>query len=176
MEPPADNLDGVYTQLLELGQATGHPEHAASTVSTMKNQVAAIIKSVPTTGRQLTVYHELDQTYYSATSHSFLGQIYALLGLHDIADAAPGSNPYPQLSSGIRDLREPRPDRPRRTTCCGQSLAALRARPGWQTIAAVKNGAVVTVKDEIASEWGPRALQFMQKIADEVKTLRGAGR
>jgi iron complex transport system substrate-binding protein len=144
-------------------------------VSTMKNQVAAIIKSVPTTRRQLTVYHELDQTYYSATSHSFVGQIYTLLGLHDIADAAPGSNPYPQLSSEYVISANPDLIVLADTTCCGQSLAALRARPGWQTIAAVKNGAVVIVKDEIASEWGPRVVQFMQKIADEVKTLRPAG-
>jgi iron complex transport system substrate-binding protein len=175
VEPAAANLAQLYGQIIQLGRATGHRAGAGKVVTRMKAQVRAIVRSTPRPKPPLTVYHELDQTYYSATSHSFVGQIYALLGLHDIADAAPGSNPYPQLSSEYVISANPDLIVLADTTCCGQSLAALRARPGWQTILAVKNGAVVAVKDEIASEWGPRVVQFMQKIADEVKTLRRAG-
>ena len=34
------------------------------------------------------VYTELEQDFFSATSHTFIGQMYALLGLKNIADAA----------------------------------------------------------------------------------------
>jgi hypothetical protein len=34
---------------------------------------------------------------------------------------------------------------------------------------------VVPVKDEIASEWGPRIAQFMQAVVDALKVLHGSG-
>ena len=38
----------------------------------------------------LSVYHELDNTCFSATSDTFIGQVYNLLGLRNIADEAEG--------------------------------------------------------------------------------------
>ena len=47
----------------------------------------------------MTYYHELDNTFFSATSKTFIGQVYALLGLQNIADQAdPDGSGYPQLS------------------------------------------------------------------------------
>jgi iron complex transport system substrate-binding protein len=123
----------------------------------------------------VSVYHELDQTYYSATSHTFIGQVYSLFGLRDIADSAPGSNPYPQLSSEYIISANPDLIVLADTDCCSQSLATVEARPGWSSIAAVRSGAVVPVKDEIASEWGPRIVQFMRAVAEELKSMRTAG-
>ena len=46
----------------------------------------------------LTFYHELDPTYYSVTSETFIGTVYDMLGLRNIADLAEGeSYGYPQL-------------------------------------------------------------------------------
>ena len=45
------------------------------------------------------MYHELDPTLYSATSSTFVGRVYAMFGLRNIADAAKaGGSDYPQLS------------------------------------------------------------------------------
>jgi iron complex transport system substrate-binding protein len=173
VEPPAADLGGVYAQLGQIGQATGHPAQASTEIASLKQQVQSILRSVPATSRKLTVYHELDQTYFSATTHTFIGQVYRLLGLEDIADAAPASNPYPQLSSEFVISANPDLIVLADTVCCGQSLATVRARPGWSAINAVKNSAVVPVDDSIASEWGPRIAVFMQTIANELKTLRG---
>jgi iron complex transport system substrate-binding protein len=175
VEPPATDLDGVYAQLNQLGQATGHSVQAASTVSNLRNQVRSILESVPSTTHPLSVYHELDQTYYSATSHTFIGQVYKQLGLRDIADTASGSNPYPQLSSEYIISANPDLIVLADTVCCSQNLVTVKARPGWSSIAAVKNGAVVPVNDEIASEWGPRIAQFMQAVVDELKALHRSG-
>lgn len=175
VEPPASDLEGVYAQLIQLGQATGHSAQVSSTVSRLKNQVQSILKAVPSTTHPISVYHELDQTYYSATTHTFIGQVYKLLGLRDIADSVPGSNPYPQLSSEYIISANPDLIVLADTVCCNQSLATVKARPGWSSIAAVKSGAVVPVKDEIASQWGPRIVQFMQAVLDELKTLHNSG-
>jgi ABC-type Fe3+-hydroxamate transport system substrate-binding protein len=99
VEPPAANLNGVYAQIEQIAQATGHSAAAAKVVASMKRQIAAIVASVPRPKTPLTVYHELDQNYYSANSHTFIGRMYKLLGLVNIADKAHASSDYPQLSA-----------------------------------------------------------------------------
>jgi iron complex transport system substrate-binding protein len=171
VEPPAADLNGVYAQMAQIGRATGHSAEAATAVSQLKQQVRSILGSAPHVGHQLSVYHELDQTYYSATSSSFVGQIYKLLDLKDIADAAPGSNPYPQLSSEFISSANPDLIVLADTDCCQQNLATVQTRPGWSSIKAVRSGDVLPVHDEIASEWGPRITLFIQAIVDELKKV-----
>jgi iron complex transport system substrate-binding protein len=173
VEPAAVNLNDVYAQIDQLAQVTGHSKGAARVVAKIRAQVAAIVHSVPRPTTPLKVYHELDQTYYSAKSHSFIGQIYTLLGLKDIADGAGGTTDYPQLSAEYIVASNPDLIVLADTVCCGQTRATVAARPGWSGIAAVQSGAVVPVNDSIASEWGPRIVLFLKAVANAVKTLEG---
>lgn len=174
VEPPAADLNGVYAEIDQIAQATGHPAEAASVVSGIQEQVQTIVKSVPRFSKPVTVYHELDQTYYSATTHTFIGQMYKLLGVEDIADRALGSTDYPQLSAEFIISSNPDLIVLADTICCGQSLATVQARPGWSAIRAVKTGSVVLVADDVASQWGPRIVLFLQAVADGLKKVQGA--
>jgi iron complex transport system substrate-binding protein len=171
VEPAAADLNGVYAELKQIAQATGHSGQAEPVVSGIQKQVQTIVRSVPPPGRSLKVYHELDQTYYSATSKTFIGQMYTLLGLQNIADRAPGSSEYPQLSAEYIISSDPDLIVLADTVCCGQSLATVQSRPGWNAIRAVRTGSVVPVKDEIASQWGPRIVVFLRAVADALKAL-----
>jgi len=171
LEPAVANLDGVYAEIAQIGEATGHAAAARRVVASMKRQIAVIVHSVRRPAKPLTVYHELDQTYYSATSHTFIGQMYRLLGLENIADKAGGSNEYPQLSAEYIIASDPDLIVLADTVCCGQSEATVAARPGWDTIAAVKDGGVVAVNDSVASQWGPRIVLFLRTVADAVRKL-----
>jgi len=171
VEPAAPNLSAAYREIEQLGQATGHPGGARRAVAEMRRQIAAIVASVPRPGKPLSVYHELDQTYYSAASHTFIGQIYKLLGLTNIADEAKGSGEYPQLSAEYVIASDPDLIVLADTVCCKQSAATVAARPGWGKIAAVRDGDVAPVDDSIASQWGPRIVLFIKKVADAVKGL-----
>lgn len=174
VEPAASGLSGMYAQIFQLGSATGHKAQAAALVAQVRSDIAAIVASIGKPTRPLTVYHELDDTYYSATSRTFIGQIYALLGLHNIADQASGSAPdYPQLSSEFIVTASPDLVVLADTKCCHQTLQTLRARPGWGSIAAVKTGQVVGVDDDIASRWGPRVVDFLRAVAQRVRQLQG---
>src|SRR5207248_487401 len=137
VEPPAANLSGVYAEITQIAQATGHAQAAVRVTSDIRRQVAAIVRSVPRPKKPFTVYHELDQHYYSATSHTFIGQMYKLLGLVNIADRAKGSSTYPQLSAEYIIARDPALIVLADTVCCGQTRATVAARPGWTDIAAV---------------------------------------
>ena len=169
IEPPAVDLNDEYAQIRQIAKATGHAPEAEPVVSGIQKQVQTIVQSVRVPSRQLKVYHELDQTYYSATSATFIGQMYKLLGIQNIADNAPGSATYPQLSAEYIIASDPDLIVLADTVCCGQTPATVAARPGWRAIAAVKTGSVVPVDDSIASEWGPRIVLFLQAIADAVK-------
>lgn len=173
VEPAAANLNGVYAQIEQLAQATGHAAGAKQVVASMRRQVNAIVRSIARPSKPLTVYHELDQTYYSADSHTFIGQMYSLLGLQNIADKAATSTDYPQLSAEYIVASNPDLIVLADTVCCGQTRATVAARPGWGTIAAVKTGEVVPINDSIASEWGPRIVLFLKAVSSAVKTLEG---
>ena len=174
IEPAAADLNGVYAEILQIAQATGHSSQAASVVSGIQQQVQTIVRSVPPPARPIKVYHELDQTYYSATSRTFIGQMYTLLGVQNIADRAPGSNDYPQLSAEYIISSNPDLIVLADTVCCGQSMATVAARPGWGAISAVRTRSVVPVDDSIASQWGPRIVLFLKAIAGASKTLKGS--
>jgi cobalamin transport system substrate-binding protein len=165
-EPAASNLKQAYGEILGLGRLTGHERGAKAVVRSMRTHLAAIVRSVPKTRRHLRVYHELDTTYYSATSKTFIGSIYKLFGFRDIADAADGAGGgYPQLSAEYIVAKNPQIIVLADTKCCQQSYATVAARPGWSTIAAVRHHRVVLANDDVASRWGPRIVQFARSVA-----------
>jgi cobalamin transport system substrate-binding protein len=168
VQPSAKNLAVAYAQIRQLGSITGHTKAASALVTHMRGAIAKAIKTTPR--RNVRVYHELSPDYYSATSKTFIGGIYKLFGLRNIADAADSSaSGYPQLSAeyilganpGLIVLAD--------TRCCGQSVASVSGRAGWSNIAAVRTHSVVAIDDSIASRWGPRVVQFVQAVA---KVLR----
>jgi len=171
VDPAATDLQQVYAQLEQLGEAPGHVARARAEVSSLRGRVARIVASVPKPSRPLTYYYELDQTYYSETSATFIGQLLGLLGLKSIADAAAGagaSGGYPQLNAEFIVKANPDYVFLADTACCGQSAATVAARPGWATMAAVRDGRVLGLDDDIASRWGPRVVDLLHDVADEL--------
>ena len=87
-DPAAVDLNQEYQQLDQLGEATGHVAQAKGEMNTIKAKITQIVKSTPRPAHRETYYYELDQTYYSVTSSTFIGQVLGLLGLRSIADPA----------------------------------------------------------------------------------------
>jgi iron complex transport system substrate-binding protein len=165
-EAAANNLKQAYQEILGLGRLTGHKRGARAVVHSMRVRLAAIVRSVPASRRHLRVYHELDPTYYSATSKTFIGSIYKLFGFRNIADAAGGTGGgYPQLSAEYIIAANPQIVVLADTRCCGQNYATVAARAGWSSIAAVQHHRVVLANDDVASRWGPRIVQFARTVA-----------
>ena len=65
----------------------------------MKEQIAGIVAAIDAK-RTFNLFSRIDPTLYSVTSSTFIGQIYAMTGLENIADPADedGTLRYPQLS------------------------------------------------------------------------------
>ena len=162
----ANDLPQAYREILQLGSLTGHTTGAKALVRSMRTQLESIIRSVPKSRRHLRVYHELDPTYYSATSKTFIGSVYKLFGFQDIADGADttGSG-YPQLSAEYIVQQNPQIVVLADTKCCQQTATTVATRPGWSTIAAVRHHRIVGVDDDVASRWGPRIVEFARAVA-----------
>src|SRR5271156_763271 len=133
-DPAATNLSQEYQQFDELGQATDHEAQAQAEVTKIKGQIAQIVANAPKHSKPITYYFELDQTYYSETSSTFIGQVLGLLGMKSIADAAKGaasSGGYPQLSAEFIIRANPDYIFLADTVCCGQNAHKGAKRPGW---------------------------------------------
>jgi iron complex transport system substrate-binding protein len=169
--PAAQTLDDSYDQLHTLGDATGHADGADKVVADMQDRIAAAVKSVPGDAKGMRVYHELDPTFYSAASSTFIGSIYAEFGLENVADgAADLSGGYPHLSAEYVVGQAPDLIVLADTKCCDQSAETVAQRPAFDTVPAVKDGRILEADDDIASRWGPRVADFAESVA---KTLKG---
>jgi iron complex transport system substrate-binding protein len=170
----APTLEVAYDQMEQLGLATGHAAEAEALVVDMRSQIDELVAGAdPSAG--LSFYYELDDTFYSATSKTFIGQLFELLGLENIADAAgKGSGGYPQLSAEYIIEADPDLIFLADTKCCGQSPESVAQRPGWDEIAAVTHGGVVPLDEDVAQRWGPRVVELLGAIAAAAETAEAA--
>ncbi|MCZ7532344.1 MAG: ABC transporter substrate-binding protein [Acidimicrobiia bacterium] len=161
----AATLDDAYAQIEALGLASGHGEEASTLVAEMQDRIAAVVDSIPTGAASMTFYHELDPTFYTVTSQTFIGQIYQLLGLVNIADDGdPDGYGFPQLSEEFIINADPDVIFLADAQCCGASRETVAARPGWSAMGAVTSGRVFPVDADIASRWGPRTAEFVEAV------------
>lgn len=168
--PAAVTFDDVFIQLEQLGAATGNVAGAVAVVAEMQTEIEAITASLPEVDRPLTYYHELDPTYFSITSDTFIGYVYTQLGLRSIGDLAEGSGgAYPQLNAEFILSTDPDLIFQACTKYCGESGATMAARPGWDSLSAVRNDLVFEMDDDVASRWGPRIVDYFAQVADAIR-------
>ena len=169
----AVDLDEVYSQIAEIGDLTGNSDGASALVAQMKEQIAGIVAAIDVPAEPLTYFHELDPTLYSVTSSTFIGQIYAMAGVENIADAADegGTLSYPQLTQEF--ILEADPDIIffADAQCCSQTVESISERPGWSELTAVRNQHVFEMNADIASRWGPRLVQFLETVRSALQTV-----
>jgi len=150
----ANTLADTYRQLNTLGVAADHAAAAADVVSDMQAKVQQIVASAPKQAQSLSYYYELDPTLYTATSASFVGGLFSMLGLRNIADGVGGGNAYPQLPAEYLTSANPDLVFLADTKCCGANAASYATRPGNAKATAVVTKSVVPLDDDIASRWG----------------------
>jgi iron complex transport system substrate-binding protein len=167
---PASNLTDAYEQIEILGDLTGRDSEAANLVLSMRTQIDELVAS--TSGGSLTTFHEVDNTLFSANSSTFLGDIYQLLGLSNIADSVPDefSSGYVQLSEEYLFSQDPDliflAD-----SSFGESIETVSGRPGWDTLTAVQTGAVFELDGDVASRWGPRTVDLVEDIVAAIEAV-----
>jgi iron complex transport system substrate-binding protein len=168
------DLEGAYEQLEQIGALTGNLAAAQEFAASMRSDIDSIVASVDPAAAELSYYYELDPTLYSVTSNTFVGGVMSLFGLTNIADGVEEGNDYPQLSAEVIVEKNPDIIMLADTLCCEQTAATVAARDGWADLAAVQNGNVVELNDDIASRWGPRLVDLVRTVADALTAALGA--
>ncbi|KRF04072.1 ABC transporter substrate-binding protein [Nocardioides sp. Soil777] len=169
VSPAPATIDEGYDGVAALGLATGHVDETATVVADMRAAVDDALDAAPQEG--LRVYHELDETFYAASSNSFIGSVYDALGATNIADPAdkPKSG-YPQVTEEAIIAADP--ELIVITDQVSYTADDVASRPGWEDVSAVKNGNIVTVDADISSRWGPRLPQLVESIADALASVK----
>jgi len=134
----------------------------------MKADIETAVSSIELPAAPVSYFYELDDTYFSVTSNTFVGQIMSLFKLQNIADLAEAGNDYPQLSQEAIISANPQLIFLADTKCCKQDTKTVASRPGWNKIDAVTNGNVVELDDDVASRWGPRVVDLVKQVAAAV--------
>ena len=164
MEKAPATLKDVYAENTLLARVTDRQAGAvklnASMAKSIKETLAKAKKS-----SKVRIFHELDDTYFSATSNTFIGKVYEDFGVVNIADAAAGADNsgYPQLSAEYLLKSDPQviflAD-----AQYGVTADSVSKRAGWSQISAVKNKKIVELPADIPSRWGPRLVDFYKLI------------
>jgi len=168
----AFTVDDAYSQWEQVGAATGHIAESAALVAETTADIESAFASLSEGSEAFTYYYELDPTFYSVTSVTFIGQLLAPSGMANIAD---GSDPegfgYPQLTAEYIIDSDPSLVFLADTKCCGASAETVADRPGWDTLTAVMGGSVVELDDDIASRWGPRIADLVEDVVVSILEL-----
>ena len=160
----AGDVETALAQLTTLGTATGND--AAAVVDGIRADLEAFAADSDATAG-LTYYHELSTDLYTATSSTFIGEIYGLFGLENIADAADAdATGFPQLSKEYLVEQDPDYVFLACTVFCGVTATSFCERDGLGELSACTNGNVVELDDDIASRWGPRMVDFAAAVDD----------
>jgi iron complex transport system substrate-binding protein len=175
VQPAPRTFRDVYSQFEQLGAATGHKSGAEEEIAAMQSRLKRIVASAPRFKERPTYYHELDDSYFSVTSGTFIGRVYGLVGLRNIADQADDAGTgYPQLSAEYIIRSDPDLIFLADAQCCNQTPARVARRPGWDQIEALEHDNVVVVGDDVSSRWGPRIVDFLHRVVDAVRRLAAA--
>ncbi|MDX1469641.1 MAG: ABC transporter substrate-binding protein [Acidimicrobiia bacterium] len=170
VQAPAVDRDGVLAQIEQLGALTGHLDAAVAITADMAARWDEANK-VDAAGTR--VYIEIDSTLYSASSSSFMGSVLVPMGFVNIADEADVDGwGFPQLSDEWVVSSDPQliilgSD-------SGVTADDIAARPGWDVISAVVNSNIVVIDSDLSSRWGPRFIEYVERMAELANSLASA--
>jgi iron complex transport system substrate-binding protein len=172
MEKAPATLADVYAENTALGKVTDRARGATKLNESMAKSIKNILAKAKKDSK-VRIYHELDETYYSATSNTFIGKVYQDFGTVNIADAALGadSSGYPQLSAEYLLKSDPQviflAD-----AQYGTTVDAVSQRAGWSQMSAVVNKKIIALPADIPSRWGPRLVDFYKLIGNSLEAVK----
>jgi iron complex transport system substrate-binding protein len=155
-----EDLDGVFENIELIGRISGREPAARALVAEMKEKRDSTVNRVAAASTRPRVFHELDNTLFTARNDTVEGALYQLLRAENIA--ADAASPYAQLSAETVVARDPDVI----VLVDGETATSVKARPGWAGVSAVKNDRICELDPDLLSRPGPRIIDGLQTLAE----------
>lgn len=160
------DFEGLYVNLRELAELSGHESEAEELIQSISERVAAVTAVIETVSEKPAVFYELDATDpgnpYTVGSGTFIDTLITMAGGVNIGAVLDGE--YAMISSEEVIVQNPDvillSDAP-----YGITPESVAARPGWDVIAAVVNGQVLPFDPFLVSVPGPRLVDGLEEMA-----------
>ena len=172
--PPAKNFEDVYSQIEKIGVLIDKADEASDLVTLMKNDVSEIIENF--SEENITVFHEIGFTYgiYTVNENSFIGEIYNLLGVENIANLKedPFGSGYPEFSE--EEVINLNPN----LIVVGHSdylNKDLSTRIGWEEIRAIQSDNVYFLNENLANNWGVSTVDLINTLSEIAQSQEDPG-
>jgi iron complex transport system substrate-binding protein len=168
IQTAATSFDDVFDQIAALGVATGNLDEAAETNADLRMSIDDVLAGLPELDEPVRVFHEIDNSFYTATSATFIGHVYAEMGFENVADPYDDGGGYPLIDGETIIDANPTLIVLPISEYSTYGAADIGSRPGWDGVSAVATGNIVEIDADLASRWGPRIVEFMQAVAELV--------
>lgn len=158
------NLEQVYEGIRAIGRIIGSDGRAEEVVSAMQARVRTVTARVADLppGERPKVFHEVwPEPLATAGPGTFIDDLITLAGGRNIfADAG---EEWPQVSAEVVVQRDPDVI----ITSFPESVSELKGkeRGGWEGVAAVKNGRIGLVDQDLIARPGPRIVAGLEAVA-----------
>ena len=159
-------LEGMYDNLVLVAELTGHVEEANTLVESLKARVAAVDEKIAPLSSVVPVFYEIDGSDaakpYTYGPGTFGDLLIARAGGVNVGGTL--TEAYPQISLEQLVVANPA------VIVLGDSMwgttpETVKARPGWETIAAVQNNQIFPFDDNLISRPGPRLVDGLEQLA-----------
>ena len=170
----AQTIAGTYQAIELLGQVTGRQAQAQALVGQMQSAFADIAAQAADRGK--TVYFEVSPLQYglwTAGTGSFMDELAQLCGLRNAFADVTGS--WVEISQEQVLARDP-DYIVTITAYAGEGptpVEEIAARPGWENVTAVQNGAIFNADSDAISRPGPRLVDAAQALFAFVSAMEG---
>lgn len=162
---PTD-LEGVFQNLLIVGELTGRQSQAAELAASLRARVETVQQKLAGISERPMVFYELDGSEpakpWTAGKGTFMDLLIQLAGGENIGASMESS--WGQLS--LEALLLANPDVILLGDAAyGVTVEQVAARAGWEAIKAVQNQQIVPFNDDMASRPGPRLVDGLEILA-----------
>jgi iron complex transport system substrate-binding protein len=162
--PNPKSFEDLYKNLETVATLTGHD--ATELIDSLKARVAAVDEKIAPLSSRIPVFFELDGTDplmpWTSGPGSFVDMLITRSGGSNVAAGLDGE--WAKISSEELVKTDPHViflgD-----ALYGMTVESVAARPGWDSITAVKNNAIYPFNPDTATRPGPRLIDALEEMA-----------
>ena len=167
LKNPTD-FSGLYQNIETVGQLSGRTQQAKELTASLSKRVDAVTTKLTPVNDKPVVYYELDASDpakpWTAGPGTFIDMLLTQAKAQNFTVVSGVTDPYPQIS--IEQIVKVDPDVIiLGDAAWGVTVESVGQRPGWQTLNAVTNNAVVPFDDNLVSRPGPRLVDALEQLA-----------